>query len=494
MPKSRRQISIGDAPKIIRSSTLASYDLIFNFPTAEVENERATSLSVGEVKVALSQLDATAPFASLKEGIECLGENFSLQSDNSDWRYNCTLDDLTIRDSGKDVQLHLGNPLLKSRLQVVFRVFVAKSLAEIADTVFKGVPLSLYSGAKEIMLDLAIQYDETNFDFFSRIAFEAGLNFWYNGESICVGNGHSGESDLILGQDCLRWNLTTKIGNEAVRIEYFDCQRNSSSCDEHSIPASAFGESHDTIVKHRKKHSKAEELTYYYVRRGDETQEAKIFGTRILRSSAANRVLLEGEIGFPLRLGSLLNISGSEEKDSLQLLVSQFSANWRIGRAPIMRFKAVSPDSLLIHRPPSHNTVKISPGLVKGVEGGNKIRVQFPWDVNKSVTPPLRTISSSAGKDTLQYMPPRANDWVLVMWGSEFADPVILGSLPVGNSLDRKGKHLALSLSDGREVIFDGSGDIKVKCGDDSMITLSSKKIVLSASEIEIKGSKVSFK
>jgi len=145
-----------------------------------------------------------------------------------------------------------------------------------------------------------------------------------------------------------------------------------------------------------------------------------------------------------------------------------------------------SPEAMLDDVPEGANRVITSSAIVTDADDPqclNRVKAYFPWDRNECETPWLRMASPSWGESHYQFIPPKPNDTVLVMWGQKDMDPLVIGCLSGGDSVDQKSDLIVLQTAEGHTITV-GDDGIKLNNeadGGGSLVEIQPDKIVVTA-------------
>jgi hypothetical protein len=157
-----------------------------------------------------------------------------------------------------------------------------------------------------------------------------------------------------------------------------------------------------------------------------------------------------------------------------------------------MTFEGVSPDGVILDTGSPRMGLRASAAIVTDADDPlqlNRIRVRFPWCQAQTDSPWLRVASPSWGEDHMLYVPPKIDDAVMVLWGQDDFDPVVVGSLSKGDTISESSETLVLKTVDGQTITI-GKDKIAIvneaSGGGGSTIEMKPDKIAISSDNIEL--------
>jgi uncharacterized protein involved in type VI secretion and phage assembly len=396
---------------------------------------------IGTLTISLNPVASSRepPFADHAALQECLGTEFTCVVDE-DWKFSGVAEAVQYNAMTQGFELIIADLLSGLEKTFASRVYAEQKLSaivkdKVSDCQFLGDDRDVW---------LAIQYQESDLAFLKRVLGNHGSQIWCEGGKIYAGTkASSDDHELKLGRDVADFTVTTCLGPESVDVKPYQYAKFDSA--EKSKKRTALkGEGSDKLQSSsagvREKYAAKSVLHVI----GDELDEAaEGYGVQFLRSRASGRLRVRGMLAKPIPLGGLVSVQSSEwggagKKVVEPCLVRELTGASDSSGASWWRFEAVNREALLCEgdAPPAQTFA--TPAIVQEAdETLNVVKVYFPWDPELTETPPLRLLVPSWGDGHMNYVRPLAGDTVLVSWGQRDMDPIVLGSIAVGNKVGR---------------------------------------------------------
>lgn len=415
-----------------------------------------------------------------------LGEEVSCTVD--DWRFDGTVVGMSYDSSSRGFWLTLHDALAKFDGTVGSNVFADQTIKDIISGVTPaGVNVEYLGGQGDIKVKLAIQYQESALHFVKRLLSEFGGQIWCAGDKVYAGVGPTSQSQsLKLDKDVTEFFIQTQLGAEQVEVESLPYVKNNPKTSKIELKGGRFGKIQDAAIDLRKKGSDDRRI-FHIVHEDTSYDDCTHFANHFLRSQAAGRFAIEGRVMKSVNLGSKVTLQGlgagaSEETAVVRSV--QCVGDYRTNEVT-WRFEAANPEAVMSEGSQSRTALTASPAVVEETyDDLNRVRVKFPWDGKQRVTPWLRIAAPSWGKEHMHFLPPRKGDTVLVVWGQNNLDPVVLGCVTAGDKVGQPQANLVLQTVDGQSISI-GKDNIKMENKD--VIVHMAKDLV----EIGTAGSKV---
>ncbi|NIO02199.1 MAG: hypothetical protein GTO42_08660 [Candidatus Latescibacteria bacterium] len=417
---------------------------------------------------------------------ETLGEEVICKID--DWRFVGTVAGIQYNSDSSGFWLTLTDPLAKFDGVIGSNVFADQVIEDIVSSVAPSdVYLEYLGGSNSLNVKLAIQYQESALRFVKRLLSEFGSQIWCDGETIYVGMSPTSQSySFKLGKDITEFMIHTHLGAEQVEVESLPYVKNNPHTSKLELKGGKFGKIQDAAIDLRKKGDNAKK-TFHIVHEDTSYDDTTHLANRFLRSQAAGRFVIQGRVMMPIKLGAKVNIqgigAGSGEETAIVRSVQCIGDydNWEV----IWQFEATNPEAVLSDADQQPGALTASTAVVDDTNDDlNRVRVRFPWDGNQRSTPWLRIAAPSWGKEHMHFLPPRKGDTVLVVWGQNDMDPVVLGCVTAGDKVGQPNATLVLQTVDGQTISI-GEDNIKLKNKD--VEVRMDRKLV----EIDAAGSKI---
>jgi type VI secretion system secreted protein VgrG len=433
-------------------------------------------------------------------------------------RYGGSASDVVIRGYSPSILLDDGPHCMG---------FLEKSLKQIATRVTSLYPMNLVnpkvSPSSDPKISYVAQYNESAYNFLSRLASIYGQWFYYNGTELIFGKLEN-QSPLTLsfGHDLMSFEAAMRIAPMKFEAYSYDIKTQ----DVFKVDSS--GETVAGLDNWGEKASAGSDSVYgvkqiYHV--NENVPDASALRNVVLNRKSAiagELVRFTGTSANPmLTIGSKVTIKGGSRAsmgddvtDYGTYTITQISHHSDGMGGYKNTFEAI-PGTLEV--PPYNNTVKqpvceTQPAVVtdnQDPEKGGRVKVRFFWQKEGESTDWVRMITAQGGKNRGFYWLPELGDEVMVGFESENPSrPYILGSNYnlKNHSADRhepKNHIKTIRTISGNEITFNDKGgeeaihlftrdkknEVLITMKDDGLIRISSnKKIYVQATEeIEMK-------
>ncbi|MBN2292506.1 MAG: hypothetical protein JXM70_08785 [Pirellulales bacterium] len=378
------------------------------------------------------------------------------------WSFTGVIDKISCVHNAQFFEVTVRDPLDTLEMKWDSRVFTDRKISEIVKSVVSPEDSCEFVGSiGDTKVPLAIQYQEPVAEFLHHLLGEHGAVIWCSGGKIYVGNEpHDETLDMNEGSDLIPMRVESGGGVESVSVQginYGDANRLQQYVLEN--PASSGGLLQSTATDIRAKMNESAQL--HITREYLEQETAESFAATLLRFEAQSRLSLAAEVRKPVPLGVRIKLvhdgADGNSQEEEPLVVTQLMGYWSAGMAaPTWECWAVPAEGFTNNRPAAPRSMRYSPGVVENTaENTNRVQIRFPWDREKTITPWLRMIALAWGKEHMVYLPPKNGDTVLVAWGQNDADPVVLGVLASGDAIDRAEANFVFMSGVGHRVSVD---------------------------------------
>lgn len=453
---------------------------------------------IGRLQIDLHSRQATSePHLKAYADIQkALGEEVTCTV--GDWRFSGAVESIEYDSHSRDFQLTLHDALAKYDGAIESNVFADQTIKDIVSGVApKGAKVEYLGGYDGIKVKLAIQYQESAFRFLKRLLANFGGQIWCDGDKVYVGVGPTSRSkSLKLDKDVVEFFIRTRLGPEQVELESIPYVKHNPKTSKIELKGGGAGKIQDAAIDLRKKGDDAKKV-FHIVHEDTSYDDTMHFANRFLRSQAAGRFVIDGRVETPVGLGIKVTVQGTGSGEGAETAIVrrvQCMGDYRNNEV-IWRFEAANSEAVLSEVEGQKGALIASTAVVEGTNDDlNRVQVKFPWDGKQRVTPWLRIAAPSWGKEHVHFMPPGKGDTVLVVWGQNDMDPVVLGSVTAGDKVGQPKANLVLQTVDGQMIII-GSDNIKMKNKDVEVrmdqklleIDAAGSKIKMDSSTIELK-------
>ena len=423
-----------------------------------------------------------------------LGEETDCKYD--DWAFAGNVEEVECDTTRRDVRIALKDGLSKLGRVCRSQVFVNQRLGEIVSSLMPpGQKCQCSPEFEGHDVKFAIQYQESDLVFLKRLVNYHGGQIWCPGNAICVGTPQGGGSlTLRLHSDIQECILHTNLGPERVRVKAIPYTGEASRESKIELSGKNQGAIQKAVKERREKYQGNSLL--HIILEDSSQSDPEFMAKRFLKSRAAGRLSVTGVVNRLVHPGTAVAVVDSGG-NAESLVVRSLSGTWRYDMGGRFYFEAATAEGLIFDAPVIERELLASPAVVdQSNDSLNRVRVYFPWDPNESVTPWLRIVSPYWGDQHMLYAPPKRGDSVLVVWGQEDLDPIVLGSLSAGQAIKEKSEPFVLKTADGQTVTF-SKKSIKIvneADGGKTSVELLPDKVVISSDKIELKSDKVEVK
>lgn len=405
--------------------------------------------------------------------------------------------------------------------------FLSKSLKQIATAVTSQYPMNLVnpkiSPSSDPKISYVAQYNESAYNFLSRLASIYGQWFYYNGTELIFGKlDNPSPLTLSFGHDLMSFEAAMRVAPMKFEAYSYDIKNQ----DVFKVDSS--GEKIAGLDNWGEKANAGSDSVYavkqiYHV--NENVQDLSALRNIVVSRKSAiagELVRFTGVSTNPsLIIGSKVTIKGGS-RASMGDDVTEYGTytitqitHHSDGRGGYQNTFQAIPGTLEV--PPYNNTVKqpvceTQPAVVtdnQDPDKGGRIKVRFFWQKDGESTDWVRAITLQGGKDRGFYWLPEVGDEVMVGFESENPSrPYVLGSNynlknHSGDRYEEKNYHKTIRTISGNEITFNDKGgeeaihlftkdktnEVLITMKDDGLIRIFSKKkiYVEATEEIEMK-------
>ncbi len=362
------------------------------------------------------------------------------------------------------------------------RSFENKSLKQIVDEVLQPYPRDVLKtnvnpNYKEQIL-YCVQYQENTLEFLQRLAARYGEWMYYNGSELVFGALKSKQEELILDEDLNNFNYSLNLkapGIKYVSYDYLNAERYEANSDDESgknqqnepgkyahdqsakkyTSAAVVNYPHLNIEggNYAKAQKKALELETSSISLGMSTIEGQSENMKLLPGSEVTIKALKYEGQGEVDYGQYIIKSVQHHCDNLHNYHNSFTAIPAEAKVP----DYTNPNAI------THSAAQSAIVMDNNdPEQLGRIRVQFFWQKNKSMSPWLRLVTPYSGAERGFYFIPEIDDEVLVGFeGGDTERPFVMGSLyhgkhkPAGNFIEDNNSFKGIVTQSNLKIEFD---------------------------------------
>lgn len=368
------------------------------------------------------------------------------------------------------------------------RSFTEKSLNEIADAMLEKIPTSLettiqLSYSKPI--PYVVQYYESNYSFFQRLARDYGEWFFYDGRKLVIGKlPRDKVIDLPFNEDLsdlsFFMSLSPAINKKAIGYNYLENKVYESSSSAYSVSnLDAFGQS--AVDKSAK--SFPQEPIYYSKKNLLQQKDLDDIVETDKGNVARKMVQVFGNSDNPyINVGTVIDIKGEsvKEHDFGKFIVTSLVHNISDANSYNNSFTAIPAE---LQSPPPAEFISEPSGEPElavitdneDPEGLGRVKAKLFWQTDNETTPWIRVAQTMAGQGRGKvhgfYFIPEIDDEVMVGFENNNPDmPFVMGSLYHINVTpsdwqDQDNNVKVIRTKSGNEIFItdkDGSEEIKI--------------------------------
>jgi len=408
------------------------------------------------------------------------------------------------------------------------KAFNEKSLSQIFNDILTSYKPNLMSKVKpspDPKLGYCVQYNESNYNFLSRLTASYGQWFFYDGENLVIGKLETSSETykLTFGIDLESYNFDMKLVPLKFTAKSYDYTTNSQyEVKSDSVEIGSLKSDEDVKKLMPEADSFFKNSSIHRPQEFLKTQnDLKSIMQYKKAGMAAGMVVLSGNSNdFRLKIGAKVKINtNSQDKNSSiedEFIVTQ--VNHYIDNIGNYHnsFSAVPKE---IEFPSAHKNYVLpvcetQPAkVVKNVDkdGMGRIKVKFYWQADGEATPWIRIVNTHTGKNKGFQFIPEVDDEVLVAFENNNPSfPYVVGSLYHSKAKheDRKDDHnyiKTIRTVSGNEIKFydkggeeeikihnkDSQNEVTLTLKDNGKITIKSKnKIAISGKDITVDAEK----
>ena len=493
-----------------------------------------------EVKAPLDTIEGRQEF-SLNKTQSFVGKTIkvALKNHNGDEQYHLfkgVITEISLsRHSGtaSDLLIRGYSPTILMDAAPTCSSYVDRTLKQIVQENLSHFPRNLLSWKVDNTVDPkylnSIQYNESVYNYLSRLAQDNAQWFYYNGTDVIFGKLESGENvPLNFGHELVSFETSLKMQPAKFSLSAYDYLN-----DAQMLSKSSSGNVQGLDAWGKKAASNSDSL---YSMEGNMVYASPVDSDNSLAAAVKNRkaaiaadfVLFTGVSDHPgLKVGGKITVEGGSKaamgNDNLDY--GSFTVIKVTHHADGMgryqnRFEAI-PSSLSV--PPLSHHVRLAktenqPAVVidnKDPEGLGRVKVKFKWAEPNNLSHWMRCVTPHAGKDRGYYFVPEIEEQVMIAFEADNIDrPFVVGSLyhAKSNSSDKKegnnyiksirtvsGNEIQFNDKDGEETIHiynkDMLNEVLITMKDDGLIRIVSNKNiqVIAQENIEVQSKNMTF-
>ncbi|MBL0066434.1 MAG: type VI secretion system tip protein VgrG [Bacteroidetes bacterium] len=347
------------------------------------------------------------------------------------------------------------------------------------------------------------QYNETDFQFISRLATRFGEWFYYDGEKLNFGKTKNSGLTLQNGVDIQ--HITYQANLQPNKFSYSGTDAHKGEKIEGDMAAlkSGDGFSQPALSKSKSLFARTDPNRRVHLLNVVNKKQLDITKDLDSKAATARALTVRGQSSkAELKPGHRFKISsGGNSPEYIVLSVTHSSA--RLGNYS-NSFTAIPAK---VEVPPYTNPHvfrkgEMQPAIVKDNKDSDKldrVKIKFSWS---EISPWVRIATPHSGKGKGWHFIPEIGEDVMVDFeGGDVDKPFIVGSLYTGAAKSglgddnndikslktRSGNTIIMNDKDGSITIQDAKGSVLILKGDDTIELKSKKKILIKSSEIDIK-------
>ncbi|HNP47544.1 MAG TPA: phage baseplate assembly protein V [Bacteroidia bacterium] len=389
-----------------------------------------------------------------------------------------------------------------------------KSLDDIITKSFSGIQGNkLSKDIKAINKDIlhyTTQYNETDWQFISRLATRFGEWCYYDGTKLAFGQMGDSGVKLVNGVDVKRVIIRASLQPHQFSYKSYDPFKGESlSKTMGSFSSEIKNDFSSLAVKISKDlYAREDERSMHTFNVVDKKQMDSMQSME-KNSIAAKMLIVKGEGTHPgLKAGCRFQLeSQGNTYDFVAISITHFSnllGHYENAFVAIpSSVKAPTYTDPHVFRKGEMQTATVVEN--HDSDGIGRIKVRFHWQQSSEMTPWIRVTTPHAGGGKgMHFIPEKGEEVVVDFDGGDIDKPFVLGSLYHGGAksgkgdgdntikslMTKSGNSLILDDKNGSVSVIDKAGNSVVLKGDGTIIISSSKSITLDSEEINLKASK----
>ncbi|WJS92817.1 phage baseplate assembly protein V [Flavobacterium johnsoniae] len=346
------------------------------------------------------------------------------------------------------------------------------------------------------------QYNETNFEFLTRLASRYGQWFYFDGMRMQFGQLKNSKIKLINGASLHSFKIQANMTAHTISLAGYDYNNAAGIRDAAAKTATGSKDSFASIVGFNQGTVTQGELSIgAYTNNAQNKEEIQEMVTLQTAGSDANSVYYSGISYFPLGLGQTFTIVNQTIEH--QLVCIEATHHSEVHGNYTCEFKAIPADVSAPHYTNTKVFAKAETQPAKiadnnDPEGLGRIKVEFYWGAATKTSQWIRMIQPHTGAGKGFYFIPEIGEEVLVGFeGGNSQNPYVMGAHYNGSETSghntpkndlkviqtRSGIIIILNDADGSVLIEDPSGNKYFMDGNGSMTCDAPKNLTLNAGE-----------
>ena len=365
-----------------------------------------------------------------------------------------------------------------------------KDLAGIAKELLKPLGKIKVDISNDQTIEYACQYNESSFQFISRLASKYGHWFYYDGEQTVLGDYQKKETiKMKLGPKIGSYNLSLSmipVNGSLSHYNYLNDENFQVDASEASEPKlDRIGKSLFSTAREKLSESESTPVSSAF----KTERELKDYVGFQVASKAASLCQLHGESqDSRIQIGTAIDLIDKQDNSVGTYLIINVSHSCQGTSLYSNSFKAIPATT---ETPPSNPYIVTpkTPSQIATIkdncdpEGLGRVKVLFPWQNPNETTPWIRIVNPYAGSGNL-YFVPEIEDQVMVGFEFDHPDrPYVIGSVYHGKAAPQyftdTNSTKAIQTKCGHRILFED--------GDESQISIVTKddkhSIVLSLAD-----------
>ena len=369
-----------------------------------------------------------------------------------------------------------------------YRSFTEKTLSDIADSSLENIPqskLSIKTDPQHTeIIPYVVQYNESNFDFLSRLAAKYGEWFFYDGSDLIFGKiTKDHKVDLPVDKDLFDFDFSLKLiplNHNQQAYNYIENEMYSGTSMDVSInDLDQYGK----FALDKSEEIFKQEPLYFNEHTIEKDSELVKWIERRKYTQSKSLVMASGISDNPfINVGTVINITEElkNEDDYGQFIITSVSHSSGGTGNYQNNFEAIPYNA---NTPPPNPNIQLPLGEIQSAvvtenddsDKLGRVKVQFHWQESPEMSPWIRVVQPYGGNGQGElhgfYFIPEIDDEVIVGFENDNPDrPIVLGSLYHGKSTqdiwaDQENRTKVIKSRNGNQIIFsdeDGKEEIRI--------------------------------
>jgi len=409
-------------------------------------------------------------FADVKSLNQVYGKVIEL--DYEHWIYKGLITKVDNIDANDHVIVVVSDKTWNLAHRIRSQTFYNQNLQNMGSKMVDGCcPVKFLNNCEKGKNRFFIQFNELDFLALKRLADYSAVQWWYDGQALCMGHDNGRIKEMQIDKDIYDCKLACSLGNNELSVR-------THLLSNHSVQANNIDISRESgeiqaSLKNASKDGQFKSLLDF-VREDNSFGDGKWVGESFSRRILSDQMIFRAKTDNLLVIGDKIAVEDTKGNKETFIVESVHGHAPEGGRCKFSIYATNMVSALTYDQQKTQYSIA---KVVATHDDMNRVKITFDWDANHTQSPWLRMLSIHWGKEHSIFIPPKIDDFVLVMWGPEAMEPVVLGAISVGTHAKNPESGITLDAGNGR----------RIRLNDDSIeLTHSSSSIKLTSDSIEL--------